>query len=296
MQNEQQKRARMARRIVTIVVIVIAVMAVAVGVALLLKNVVKPGYTPPNAPQVGQTTTPLAPSSASVINDYVTSDTLHSLSNNYQLEPDGSVDSWIIYKADHQTYAINVPASHHATYYAVSHSQQNDSQTFQTQTTTFMQSRGFQKASSSAPSTDPAAATVLTYTDLGSVCQLTGTPSSVPAYYSLACADKTDVQKAYSTAQTLLTLYQKSHQLNSFTQAITDTNTSGNNTMTTISLTMTTAHPILLFVATNNVWSYIGDLGGSIGEISNGKYVITPDVADAMHDPRYGTFLTHYLQ
>lgn len=292
MQNEQQKRAQIAKRIITIVVVVIAVVAIGFGFALFLKDIVKPNNQPAAQSSSSQSTTSTALSAASVVSDYTAPSAIQSLSDNYQLQQDSTASSYITYKADNQTYTISVPTTHSALFYAKSTSQPNDMQSVQTQTTSFMQSRSYTKANTS---TDPSTP-VTTYTNQGSVCQLTSAPTSMPAYYQVACADKADVQKVYSTTQTLLALYQKSHQLDSFTQAISSTITSDNKAMTTISLTTTHGYPILLFAAINNDWAFIGDIGGTAGGTSNGKYVLTPDVKTAIHDPKYGDFLTHNLQ
>ena len=137
---------------------------------------------------------------------------------------------------------------------------------------------------------------VAVYTQLGSVCQLTSAPTSAPPYYLIACADKADIQKEYTKVEELLALYKKSHQLDPFTKAISSTVTSSNKSMTTLALTTAHQHPVLLFAAIDDKWSYLGDLGGGTAATSNGKYSISSEIQSAIRNPKYGDFLVRNLQ
>jgi flagellar basal body-associated protein FliL len=291
MQTEHQKRIIIAKRIIIVVLVVVALISVGIGVALLLKNIVgKATESRIPSSSDNQNIVPTAPSAASVIEGYTSLGTIRAFAENYQVQQDTSAPSSIMYKADDQRYAVNVTTSHYALFYASKAAQQNDAVTILTQTTNYMQGKGFKKAQVSS---DPSTAV---YTQLGAVCQLTSAPTSVPPYYLIACADKADVQKEYSKVEDLLALYKKSHQLDSFTKAISSTVTAGNKSMTTVALTTAHQHPVLLFAAVNDKWSYLGDLGGGTAATSNGKYSISTEIQSAIRDPRYGDFLTRNLQ
>ena len=291
MQNEHQKRILIAKRIIIAVLIVVALISVGIGVALLLKNIAKnpEGSRLPSSSN-NQNIVPTAPSAAAIINGYVSLGTIPVFADKYQIQQDATAPSSIAYKADEQNYSVNVTTSHYALFYANSMTQPNNAGTVLAQTTSYLQSKGYQKAA-----VTPEASTA-TFTQLGAVCQLTSAPTSTPAYYLIACADKIDVQNEYAKVDNLLSIYKKNHQLDVYTRAISSTITSGNKSMTTVALTTAKQHPVLLFAAIDNKWDYLGDLGGGTAATSNGKYSITSELQAAIHDPKYGDFLTRNLQ
>lgn len=291
--NEQNHRTTIIKRISIGIAVVVVISAIGVGVALLLRNV---SHLSGVAPADSQTTTAAstAPTASSIIADYATLDTVHSLANSYQMQQDATAQSNVILKGDGQTYVTSIPTNAYALFFASSPSQPNDSQAVLDQTTSFMSNRGFSKIDNPAELQVAPGQTVTTYTNSGAACQLTSSPTSQPEFYTIACVNKSDVTKQYATIQKLLALYEKGHPLDSFTRAIASTTTSGNMAMTTISLNVANAHPLLLFAAVNNAWQYIGDIGS--GSTSNGKYSLPPDIQSAIHDPKYGDFLTHNLQ
>jgi hypothetical protein len=291
MQNEHQKRILIAKRIVIAVLVIVALISVGIGVALLLKNIANnPAGSQLPASANNQNIVPAAPSAASIIDGYTSLGTIRVFTENYQVQQDPTAPSSIMYKADDQSYTVNITTNHYALFYANSTTQPNDSATVLAQTSTYLQSKGFKKL-------DPLpGSSMVTYTQLGAVCQLTSTPTSTPPYYLIACADKADVQKEYSKIESLLNLYKKSHQLDTFTKATSSTITSGSKSMTTIALSTAHQHPVLLFAAIDDKWSYLGDLGGGTASTSNGKYSLSTEIQAAIRDPKYGDFLTHNLQ
>jgi flagellar basal body-associated protein FliL len=293
MQNDQQKHSALAKRIIIVAVVLVALFAVGMGVAILLKsvsNLAKDNTATTDTTQ-NDSTNSGAPSAASVINGYINPETIRTFTKSYQLQQDTTAPARITYTADGQKYEVSLSTSNYAMFYAKDGIAHSDAAVVQQKTTEYMSDKGFQKAAAKAGSA------VTTYTDRGSVCQLTSMPGSSPAYYLMACADKVDVDKEYATIESLLDLYRKDNRLSTFTRAITSTVTSGNKAMTTISLTTTpTVHPLLLFAAVDDKWAYIGDVGGSNGAVSNGKYSLTPQIQTAIHDQKYGNFLVDNLQ
>lgn len=295
MQN-QQKSLVIAKRVAIGVLIVIVLGVMAYGVAMLLKNISN------NASRSGvgstnnsnQPSTPTAPSASSVISDYIQQGAIPAL-DNYQVQQDVSAPARITLKADDQTYAVSVSTPSYALFYAKGTPGASDAKTIASQTTDYLKGKGFASANSVDASTNEVAYT--TYTDLGSICQLTSATASTPAFYMIACADKSDIEKEYANVKKLLDLYQKSNPLDPFTKAITSSVSSNNKAMTTISLTTDKQqHPVLLFAAVDNSWEYLGNIGDGSGAASNGKYSLSASVVSAIHQPKYGDFLTHYLQ
>lgn len=292
MQDDQQKHSKLAKRIIIVAVILVALFAVGMGVALLLKNVSNFAKdqnttqdTGPNKP------TKTVPSAASVISGYIDPQTVRVFTQRYQLQQNTTAPARIMYTAEGQKYEVSLSTSNYAMFFAKSAAQPNDPVTIQQKSTSYLESKGFQKAAAGKDTS------LTTYTNNGSVCQLTSEPASTPAYYLMACADKVDVDKEYSTIESLLDLYRKDNQLAAFSRAITSTVTSADKAMTTISLTTAPpAHPVLLFAAVDDKWDYIGNVGDGNAASSNGKYSLTPQIDAAIHDPKYGDFLVSNLQ
>lgn len=295
--NPQAEQHSLAKRVAIGILIVLAIALIGYGVAMLLKNISNSitQSGPKSTDSSSQSTnTPTAPSANAIISDYIQQGTIPAL-DNYQIQQDTSAPTQITLKADNQTYAISVSTPSYALFYAKSTPGATDAKTISSQTTDYLKTKGFTPTSSVDASTAETAYT--TYTDLGSVCQLTSATTSTPAFYLIACADKSDIDKEYANVKKLLDLYQKSNQLDPFTEAITSSASSGNKEMTTVSLTTDKQrHPVLLFAAVDNNWEFLGNIGDGSGAASNGKYSLTPAVIAAIHQPKYGDFLTHYLQ
>jgi flagellar basal body-associated protein FliL len=293
MQNEQQKRTKIAKRIIIVAIVLVAIFAIGVGVALLLRNVsqLASNGSPKSTDRTSNTpVAPGVPSAASLISGYIMPENMRAFAEEYQLQQDATAPSRISYTAENKQYEVSLSTSSYAMFYAKDGAAHNDAAIVASQTTNYMSSKGFRKSSNA-----PAGSNTTTYADQGSVCQLTSTPSSKPAYYLMACADRIDVDKEYASIEKLLDVYRKSHQLDTFTRAITSTVTSDNKSMTTIALT-TKTHPVLLFAAVDADWEYIGDVGGGDAMTSNGKYSLTPQIQTAIHKQKYGNFLTSNLQ
>jgi hypothetical protein len=292
MQDDQQKHSQTAKRIIIVAVVLVVVFAVGIGVALLLKNVSNFAKDQNTAPSTDSNAPAKSvPSAASVIGGYTDPRTVRVFTQRYQLQQDATAPARIMYTAEGQKYEVSLSTSNYAMFFAKSAAEPGDPASIQQKTTDYLESKGFQKAAVKKDSN------VTTYTNSGSVCQLTSEPASSPAYYLMACADKVDVDKEYSTIESLLDLYRKDNKLAAFSRAITSTVTNADKAMTTISLTTAPpAHPVLLFAAVDDKWDYIGNVGDGNAASSNGKYSLTPQVNAAIHDPKYGDFLANNLQ
>jgi hypothetical protein len=291
MQNEQQKRT-IAKRIIIVAVILVAIFAIGLGIALLLKSISNLAKNQTNTSTNTGTGTQnsAVASAASIISGYTAPENMRVFTEGYLSQQDTTAPTKITYKADDQKYEVSLPTDHYALFYAKDGAAHTDASTVETQTTNYIQEKGFQKSKAGS------SASMVTYVNGGSVCQLTEAPQSTPAYYLMACADKSDVEKEYASIEQLLGIYKKSNQLDTFTKALSATISSGNKVMTTIGLTVPGKHPVLLFAAVDGDWSYIGDLGGGNAATSNGKYSLSSEVQNAIHNPKYGDFLTNYLQ
>ncbi len=281
------------RRVAIIVGIVIAVALVGLGVALFLRNL-NGKFSSTETANNQPTAVASATTANTIISDYISLTTVHALAGNYQIQQDSSASSYITLRGDSETYTTSVPTTSYALFYASNAKEPDDSQAVLSQTTSFMSNRSFAKVDNPPDIQSLPGQTVTTYSYLGSVCQLTSSPTTVPEFYTIACVNKSDITKQYNSIQTLLALYEKNHPLPTFTRATASTTTSGDKSMTTISLNVANSHPLLLFAAVGGDWQYLGDL--STGAASNGKYALPPDVQTAIHNPKYGDFLTHNLQ
>ena len=293
MQNEQQKRVIIAKRVIIIAVVLVAIFAVGMGVALLLRNVSQSAGNPSSVANEPDNTPAVstAPSAASIISGYAQPENVRVFAGKYQLQQDATAPSRISYTADGKKYEVSLSTSSYVMFYATDTPPASDAKVVADQTEAYMSSLGFKKIGT-YPKTSTTA-----YADQGSVCQLTSMAASKPAYYLMACADKADVDKEYATIEKLLDIYRKTNQLTNFSKAITSTITSDNKTMTTISLTTTpNTHPVLLFAAVDDDWAYIGNVGGGNEMTSNGKYSLSSQVNTAIHQAKYGDFLIRNLQ
>jgi len=271
------------KRIAAALIVIVTILLVGLGVAYLLKNVASNNVVPSSSGQ-----TALDP--PNVIMAYSAPGAIAELSSDlYQQQKDDTSDAHITYKSSSHDYSVSIPTKYHTLFYAKNTSNKDDTKTIQDQTTSFLLSKGYNKVETPASSSTPVS---VTYASQKAVCQLTGSGpiSDSPTYYALACVDMTGIDQEYTAIEKLLSLYKASHQLASFTQAIRSTVTEDNKSLSIINLTEDKSHHSFLFAAIDTNWEYIGDLSGTT--TSSGKYTITPEVNTALHNPKYGDFLT----
>ena len=296
MHNESNKGV-IIKRVGIIAMIVIAIVAVGFGFAMLFRTISKTAVPGPASNDASSTTGEAsAPNAASIVKSYVSLGTIRALSDNhYQEQTGASYAASISYKADDQDYQASIPTDSHALFSAKAGYVKDDSKAIASQTASFMKSKGFAETSTSKQAAKGTPA-YTTYVNSGTVCQLTSSPGSAPAFYAFACADKAAVDNEYATIARLLTIYQSSHQLDDFTAAIRTSARDGNKSMSIIRLTSAHAHPALLFAAVDDKWEYLGNLSGDSAKDSNGKYTLSSSTKAAIENPKYGSFLINQLE
>lgn len=272
------------KKVVFGLLIIGAFLLAALGMVVVLKNVT----------QKTADSTKTA-SAADIISAYGAPNTISGLSTAlYQQQTDTSIEANVQYKLSGQTYAITVPTKQSLMFYEVNKSQQDDSATIQNQTATFMQTKGLDKTESPVPTTAKDL-NILTFTNDTTVCQLTDSqlPASAdtPRFHGLACVDKSAIKQEYTAIEKLLSIYKQSHQLATFTQAMRLTASEGNKSYAIITLITDKSPSRLLFAAIDKNWVYIGDLSTNNAKYANAKYTITPEILQAISDPKYGDFL-----
>lgn len=287
MQNDQQATDRKKMILIGLAVAIVVVL-LSVGTVLLLKSI-----GAKNTVSTQPATAVIAPDE--VIKAYATPKAIPELTEDlYQVQQNDTTNTLVTYASDGRKYSVATATKAHVLFSAKKKIEQNDTEKIQTQTTNFMRTKGYEKAETPKATTGPA---MVTYVSKAAVCQLvsseTPAPENTLSYHELSCVDRSAVEAEYALTEKLLALYKTTPPLPAFKGAIRSGFTEGNKSMTVMRLTGTEAHPALLFVAVDNVWSYIGDLGA--GSKSNGKYAITPEVKAAMSNPVYGSFLSKHV-
>ncbi len=281
--------SNLGRRVIIIVACLIAIIAVGAGMVFLLKNLAttKDGPT-------GEQAAALNP--AQIVAEYSKQDTIAGLNaTNYSLQPVGVSEGSVIYKASGEPYVIDTITKETALFSAIDPKLSNDTSLVQEQTTAFMTQKGYSKTDNvgSATSKNPS---FVTYESTSAVCQLASShpeeTTSLPPYHKLACVTKEVIEKEYAAVNSLLELYKKDNKLDTVTEVIRTVKSEENKTMAILDLLHEGKQTSLLFAAIDSTWAYVGNLSeGSPGD-SNGKYSLSPQVQQAMSDPKYGDFLT----
>lgn len=293
--HETTPNSILLKRIAITLAVIIGIIAIGWGVITLLKAVT-PEKTQPSNEQgrilkVNE-----------VIETFGKNNSIPALNPDiYQTQETSTSSADVIYKPASSSFAVATPTTYQALFFEKKASSNSDVATVQEQTTSFMKQSGYEKVENAGmtQSDNPA---YVTYNAPLAVCQLksireTEPPSANLTSHQLSCQEKTAIQTEYDTINSLLTLYKESGQAEiTFTQAIRTIKTEGNKSLTILSLSGDTQNTALLFAALDNKWSYLGNLSGNGQTPSNGKYVITSELRQAINDPRYGDFLTKNLQ
>lgn len=288
----QSPRQVMKQRLMLLGVGVLVLIIVAVGTALVLKNVIPKKMSPSSSV--------ITVNANETVAMYSVPGAIVGLSENLydQQVYDGSSVP-VIYKSPDRSYAVSTLTPRNVLFYGKNQAAQNDTRAIQDQTTTFMKTKSYKKVANSTDngSSNPEYAT---YVSEGAVCQLisSGTASpedvSVPVSHQLACAEKNAINEEYAKTETLLNLYTGSKQLPSFNLVTRTLVSEGDKAFAILKLKNKAKSPTLLFASVQDKWSFVADLNGTEGE-SNGKYVITPEIKTKLNDPKYNGFLTRYI-
>jgi hypothetical protein len=290
-QQKQSTRMKYVKRSAVVVITVGIVAALCLGVALLLKQLVtKETSNPVNHVAVG---------SVEIIKAYGTPGSIDGLSDTlYQAKADTGLMASIRAILPGREYDVATQTDHQVFFYAKSKLTQADTEAIQNQTTVFMKAKGYALLPT-REDTRQESALYMSYENDVAVCQLTSsgleTPDNAPQYHALACVNKAKIRDEYTAIETLLTLYKKEHQALAATEVSRTVTTEGAMSLALLHVTTLQSHPILLFAAIDNDWEYIANLNDS-SEPSNGKYSITPDIQNALRNPKYGDFLVRMIE
>jgi hypothetical protein len=295
MQNEQQNNIyqpplprKTSHRVLLIIASILVTLIIVISVAFLLKNL---GIT-----KNISTEQAVALSPAQIIEAYSKPGAVQALSGDkYTLQTANTSEGTVIFKTEDANYTIDTPTKDTALYAAKDTKAADDKATVQEQAKAFMKERGYTEANNtaSASSKNPA---FLTFESSGAVCQLSSahpeTNSPLPGYHKMSCVSKEAISKEYASVNSLLDIYKKDHSLEGTTEIIRTTKTNGNKSLATLELLNDGKQTSLLFAAINGAWEFIGNLSEGSESNSNGKYTISPQVQQAMANPKYGDFLT----
>lgn len=290
MQDTQQTRSPLLRRLLIACGVVLILVAVGAVTVLLLKSVI------PKKETAGNMATILKANE--VVALYSVPGVIKGLSDSLydQQLNDANSTVPVVYKLDSHSYVANTQTSNNVLFYSKTSSPQNDTEAIQNQTTVFMHDKGYEKVSNPV-TIDSKSVTRVTYADAQSVCQLTSsaavTSVNSPASHQLACTDKTVIDEEYVAIEKLLDLY--AGKKPSFTEAYRQTEREDNKAFTILRLSADQKTSKLLFAAVDDKWAYLGNLSGTDG-VPNAKYVISPEIKAKISDAKYGSFLTKNLQ
>lgn len=273
--------------------VIIGIVAIAWGVISLLKT-----FTPQAAvipePASGRILKP-----TEVIEAVTTERAISALnpdSFNFQISQTADV----IYKPASSSFAIVAQTPHNVLFSSKTAQTTDISREVLDQVAVLLESGGYKKIENvgSARSENP---TYATFETPLSVCQLSSSRPSAnsitPLYHKLACIDKTTIQTAYESITPLLALFKESGQtVPAYDEVSRTSKTEGNKSLAILYLSGSSDVNSLLFAAIDNKWSYLGNLSGSDGSQTNGKYVLSAELRRTIADPRYSDFLTKNLQ
>jgi flagellar basal body-associated protein FliL len=271
------------KRLTIIILIVIVFLSAVFGMIAILMNIL-----PNNNNSIKKTAT----SSATVITSYIAPKAIASLSTTtYNHQSVGSAT--IAYKLSNYSYSVSVTTNNMEMFSAINKNQKNDSTTVKSQTTTFMKQNGLNPVKSSAITIKDSSIT--TYANNKVVCQLTDYTGAVTLglsrYHIIACIDISVINQEYTTIEKLLTIYKKTETLPVISQITQVLATKDNIAYDMVNLKTSNGYDLLLFGAVDNNWEYIGNLSSGDQKYNTGKYVITPDVAAKVNNPKYKGFI-----
>lgn len=275
-------------KVLLIVAAIVATLVVVIGVAFLLKHL---AITKTDSSTQAVTLTP-----AQIIEAFVKPDAIKALSPDaYDPQPVNTNAGVVIFKPESAIFTIDTPTKDTGLYAAKNPKTPDDVNIVQEQVQAFMAERGYKKGNNTASATSKNPSFV-TFENNIAVCQLSSAQSAenstLPSYHKLSCVSKEIIAKEYEAINALLDIYQKDHQPISTTEAIRTVISEGNKSLATLNLLNDNKQTSLLFAAIDNSWEYIGNLSEGDASNAGGKYAISPQVQQAMANPKYGDFLT----
>lgn len=284
MEEKPQKNSTW-KRVLILVVGLLIIAGLAVGVIALLRVIFTP--TPP------QTETPATPV-GEVISAVKTTGSIKEFEN-YQEQATDTPNGRIIATLDGKNYAINVPTKQSVLFFAKTPGQQNGLAAVEQQVSSFMTGKGYNKTENTGQAKKSENPSFVTYKSNAGICQLVSAQPATQegfAFHTISCSEDTAINQEYATIESLLALYKKEQEQQTFTQASRTTTTEENKTLSFLTLNGESS-TMLLFAAIDNNWEYIGNVGGDVN--SNGKYAISDDIRSKIDDGRWGNFLKKNL-
>ena len=236
-----------------------------------------------------------------IVSDYAKSGTIAALSPSEYIINTSAPSTTIYYKEVGHNYAVELASESTVLFNAKSKSETSNSATVLTQTDAFMKNNGLPQTVKNQQY-NHIQANYTTYANKSIVCELIdGTLNPyVKGSYAFACASTQSVTSLYKSADDLMTIYKKSHEINDFGDIGIQTLTSGNKSLAimnvrAIKLSMTNPDfKTLLFVSVDGNWQYISELTAQTSGVTL-TYVRTPDLKLALANTTYGAFLTKNL-
>ena len=205
----------------------------------------------------------------------------------YQKQTNNS--SSISHKLNDKPYSVTVQTKLSTLFFAISTTQANDNTAVQSQIAAFMDRYGLKKTVS--PNNSRSEMSYATFAGDVAVCQLEDSSPPVSAgmlrSHKVSCVDNTTIENEYAAIDNLLSIYQKSQTLSTFTKALRITKTEKNVAYSTIHLSSDKTISILLFAAVDDKWEYLADLSAGDAKYSTGAYIITPDTKALIGNPKY---------
>jgi hypothetical protein len=291
----------------------VLVTGISAGTILLLRTFINPSKKAPIATSIQLKTvdapdvlvkaydnaSPLGDRSTTYTKRTLTVPTSISKSVNYQNTTEASTsptNTTILYQKDSSTYQTNIGLMDNTQYLRKDVSIQKNSAAIISATDSFLTSKGLIKAQTN---TDVSGITYVTYDSSNVICQTSDfdATTKTAAAYGLACVLKSLVNDRYTLLNSLLALYQNSKQMGTL-KSVT----------TSIDATSGTKHLIIIFVVPKNgasktvyfasfgeAWSYLGDRGVTNPDDAS-SFTLSDQLKSAITDPKWGNFLTQYIE
>lgn len=212
---------------------------------------------------------------------------------NYQQLPEGA-QNWIYYKQSDKGYQVSVQA---AKAVVLSAQTRNSSPaSLPNELASFFTSKGF--TSQDSQDSSGSSLTYKTYTGSGSACQVAmTTPSEATVQtVTLGCVELAAITKEYTFVDQLISLYAKNNPKPTFSSESRNLVTSDNKSLSIVRLQNGPDQLALLFAAVDSQWEYIATLSEGDSASSNGKFVPSTSLTDALNNPKYGDFLKNNIQ
>lgn len=209
----------------------------------------------------------------------------------FTVQPATGTPGGLVYRQAGQSYDVYVASSDGVTYIG---QKPLDFATASTEVSSMLKPYGLTESNKTNSSVSPG----VTYTGDTIICHFGGSNAGKITSYNFACLTKDAITAEYATDAKLLAIYKKAvpSDTQGFTLVSRTYAKQDNKQSAILSLTSSdnkTKPRMLMFGAIDNQWEYITDINS--GTINSGKYMISAEALQALHNPKYGTFLLDQL-